>query len=74
MLSKCELWLSEMIFLKHIISAEEIRVELKEIEVILQWKAPRNVSEIRSFLNLVGYYRRFMNEFPRIVVYDKAPA
>ena len=34
----------------------------KKVEVIIEWKPPRNVIEMRSFLGLVGYYRRFVKE------------
>ncbi|XP_052484845.1 uncharacterized mitochondrial protein AtMg00860-like [Gossypium raimondii] len=55
-----------MVVLGHVISIEGIHVDLKKIEAILQWKAPKNVSEIWNFLDLVGYHRRFMNEFSKI--------
>ncbi|NAW06150.1 hypothetical protein FGF99_24880, partial [Salmonella sp. gx-f8] len=47
--SKCEFWLSEVVFLGHVVSVEGIRVDSKKIEAIVQWKALRNVSEVRSF-------------------------
>ncbi|KAA3480843.1 Retrotransposable element Tf2 [Gossypium australe] len=56
--SKCEFWLREVGFLGHIMSAAGIRVDLSKISTILEWKPPRNVSEIRSFLGLAGYYKR----------------
>ena len=62
-LSKCEFWLREVSFLGHIISYERIRVNPKKIEVIIEWKPPRNVTEVRSFLGLTGYYRRFVKGF-----------
>ena len=51
-LSKCEFWLREVSFLGHIISEEGIRVDSKKIEVIIEWKPPRNVTEVCSFLGL----------------------
>ena len=55
-----------MSFLGHIISEEGIRVDLKKIEVIIEWKPPRNVTEVRSFLGLTSYYRRFVKGFSMI--------
>ena len=65
-LSKCEFWLNEVSFLGHIVSKEGIRVDLKKIEVVVEWKPPRNVTEVCSFLGLAGYYRRFVKGFSMI--------
>ena len=62
-LSKCDFWLKEVSFLGHIMSAEGIRVDPMKIEAIVNWKPPRNVTEVRSFLGLVGYCRRFVRGF-----------
>ena len=62
-LSKCDFWHKEVPFLCHIVSAEGIRVDLAKIEVVVSWKPPRNVTEVKSFLGLTGYYRRFVKEF-----------
>ena len=61
--SKYEFWLGEVSFLGHIMSEEGIRVDPKKIEVIIEWKPPRNVTKVRSFLGLAGYYRRFVKGF-----------
>ena len=58
-LSKCDFWLKEVSFLGHIVYAEGIRVDLAKIEAVVNWKSPRNVTEVRSFLDLAGYYRKF---------------
>ncbi|KAA3473164.1 RNA-directed DNA polymerase (Reverse transcriptase) [Gossypium australe] len=52
--SKCEFWLRGVGFLGHIVSAAGIQVDSSKISAILEWKPPRNVSEVRSFLGLAG--------------------
>ena len=61
--SNCEFWLREVSFLGHIVSEEGIRVDPKNIEVIIEWKPPRNVTKVRSFLGSESYYRRFIKGF-----------
>ena len=65
-LSKCEFWLTEVSFLGHIVSIEGIRMDPKKIEVVVEWKPPRNVTEVCSFLGLASYYRRFVKGFSMI--------
>ena len=62
-MSKCEFWLKEVSFLGHIVSKKGIRVDPRKIEVILEWKPPRSVTEVHSFLGLPGYYKRFIKGF-----------
>ena len=64
--SKCEFWLNEVVFLGHVISGDGIFVDPKKIEAVVSWEQPKNVSEIRSFLGLAGYYRRFVEQFSLI--------
>ena len=52
-----------MYFLGHIVSEEGIQVDQKKIKVIIEWKPPRNITEVRSFLGFVGYYKRFIKGF-----------
>ncbi|KAA3477252.1 Transposon Ty3-G Gag-Pol polyprotein [Gossypium australe] len=54
--SKSEFWLREVGCLGHIVSGDGIRVDLRKISIVVDWKPPRNVSEVRSFLGLAGYY------------------
>ncbi|KAL9265864.1 Retrovirus-related Pol polyprotein from transposon 17.6-like protein, partial [Drosera capensis] len=54
---KCEFWLTEVAFLGHVISGEGVKVDPKKIEAVTEWSRPSNVTEVRSFLGLAGYYR-----------------
>jgi hypothetical protein len=65
-LSKCIFYQKNIHYFGHIISAEGITVDPKKIEAIRGWPVPRNVTEIRSFMDIFGYYRRFIKGFSKI--------
>jgi hypothetical protein len=64
--SKCEFWLDEIPFLGHIISKGGILVHPAKVTVIIGWKIPSSVTEVRSFLGLAGYYWRFIEGISKI--------
>jgi hypothetical protein len=53
-------------FLGHVISSEGIAVDPSKVRDVLDWEPPKSVHQVRSFLGLVGYYRRFIPNFSKI--------
>ncbi|KAJ0568387.1 putative nucleotidyltransferase, Ribonuclease H [Helianthus annuus] len=65
-LSKCVFGQTQVGYLGHIVSAEGIAVDPEKIVSIQNWPTPKNVKDVRSFLGLAGYYRRFMRQYASI--------
>jgi len=66
--SKCEFWLKEVQFLGHVISQNGIAVDSSKVQAVLLWEQPKNITEIRSFLGLAGYYRKFIERFSKLAL------
>ncbi|GJV17174.1 putative reverse transcriptase domain-containing protein [Tanacetum coccineum] len=64
--SKCEFWIPKVQFLGHVIDSQGIYVDPTKIESIKDWASLKSPTEIRQFLGLVGYYRRFIKGFSKI--------
>ena len=64
--SKCEFWLTKVRFLGHVVSASGVSVDQEKVEAVMSWERPKSVFEIRSFLGLAGYYKRFIEDFSRL--------
>src|ERR1044072_5576643 len=67
-LSKCDFWLEQVSFLGHVISRGGITVDPSKIEAVSEWESPKSVFEIRSFLGLAGYYRKFIEGFSKLAL------
>ncbi|GJU10169.1 putative reverse transcriptase domain-containing protein [Tanacetum coccineum] len=64
--SKCEFWIPKVQFLGHVIDSQGIHVDPAKIESVKDWASPKSATEIRQFLGLAGYYRRFIEGFSKI--------
>nr|GFC36582.1 putative reverse transcriptase domain-containing protein [Tanacetum cinerariifolium] len=64
--SKCEFWIPKVQFLGHVIDSQGIHVNPAKIESVKDWTSPKSPTKIRQFLELAGYYRRFIEGFSKI--------
>jgi hypothetical protein len=63
---KCEFWLEKVAFLGHVLTTDGVAVDPAKIEAVSEWKQPQNVTNIKNFLGLAGYYCRFIENFSKI--------
>ena len=65
-MSKCTFGKEEVSYLDHIISKEGVKVDPEKIKLIIDWPKPTNISKLRGFLGLTGYYKRFIENYVHI--------
>jgi hypothetical protein len=63
---KCEFWLEKVAFLGHVLTTDGVAIDPAKIDAVSEWKQPQNVTNIKNFLGLAGYYCRFIENFSKI--------
>ena len=66
--SKCEFGKSKVEFLGHVVSNDGVAVDQKKIEAIQSWPPPQNIHDLRAFLGLANYYRRFVENYSKLTL------
>ena len=64
--SKCELFKKEINYLGHVVGHKGVPTDPKNIEAVTEWPRPTTVTEVRSFLGFVSYYKRFIPNFSKV--------
>lgn len=63
---KCELGKREVSYLGHVISSKGVAMDMEKVRAIMEWETPKNLRELRGFLGLTGYYRKFVAGYAHI--------
>ena len=62
---KCEFGMKELLYLGHIIG-KGVKVHMEKIRVFLEWPSPKNIIELRGFIGICTYYRKFVKGFSKL--------
>ncbi|KAK2367199.1 hypothetical protein QL285_080510 [Trifolium repens] len=65
-LSKCSFGVSEIDYLGHVVTGKGVTMEKDKVQAVRDWPVPKNVKQLRGFLGLTGYYRRFIKSYAKI--------
>ena len=65
-LSKCEFGLKELLYLGHIIGQDGVKVYMEKIRANIEWPCPKNLTELRGFIGICTYYRKFVKGFSQL--------
>jgi hypothetical protein len=65
-MSKCEFGKTSLVYLGDIVGGGELKIDPSKVKVILHWSKPNNVTEVRSFLGVAQYWRKFIANFSSI--------
>lgn len=60
---KCELFQTEVKFLGHIVNENGVSPDMQNVEKIVNWPCPKNLTEVRQFLGMASFYRKFIKDF-----------
>lgn len=63
---KCELGKREVSYLGHVISSNGVAMDMSKVHAVMEWETPKNLRELRGFLGLTGYYRKFVAGYAQI--------